>query len=262
MSLMPLDDLITALDDYVDPNRIPDFAPTGLQVRGTKAPVVTKVALGVSANLALFHDAAAWGAELVLTHHGMFWEVEDPERDPARRFDEARAAFLHERGMSLAAYHLPLDAHPEVGNNAELARLLGLEVVGFDFGDLPESTVKVGLTARARPPVARDELVARAEQVVGGPVQLIAGGSETIRTAAIVSGGGTGELYEAIGRGLDLYLTGEGREWAPAVAREAGINFLAVGHHASEVFGVQALGRVIETRFGLQTRFFPQENPF
>ena len=164
--------------------------------------------------------------------------------------------------MSLAAYHLPLDAHPEVGNNAELARLLGLEIVAFDFGDLPETAVKVGLTARAEPPVARDELVARAAQVVGGPVHVIPGGPETIRTVAIVSGGGTGEIYEAIRRGVDLYLTGEGREWVPAVAREAGINFLAVGHHASEVFGVQALGRTIETRFGLQTRFFPQDNPF
>ncbi len=262
MPTMPLDDLIAALDGYVDPNRIPDFAPTGLQVRGAEAPTVTKVALGVSANLALFRDAAAWGAELVLTHHGMFWATEDPELDPARRFDEARAAFLRERGMSLAAYHLPLDAHLEVGNNAELARLLGLEVVAFDFGDLPETAVKVGLTARAEPSVARDELVARTERLVAGPVHLIPAGPETIHTVAIVSGGGTGELYVAIERGVDLYLTGEGREWAPAVAREAGINFLVIGHHASEVFGVQALGRVIEARFGLQTRFFPQDNPF
>jgi len=259
---MALDDLIAELNGYVDPNRLPDFAPTGLQVRGSEDAVVTKVALGVSANLTLFQEAAAWGAELVLTHHGMFWEVEEPNLDPARRFDEARAAFLRERGVSLAAYHLPLDAHPEIGNNAELARLLGLEIVGFDFGDLPETEVKVGLTARAEPPVARDEFVARAERVVGGPVHLIPGGPATIRTVAIISGGGTGELYEAVARGLDLYLTGEGREWAPAVAREAGINFLVVGHHASEVFGVQALGRVIEARFGLQTRFFPQENPF
>lgn len=262
MPAMPLDDLIAALDAYVDPHRIPDFAPTGLQVRGAESPVISKIALGVSANLALFQDAAAWGAELVLTHHGMFWTVEDPELDPARRFDEARATFLREQGMSLAAYHLPLDAHPEIGNNAELARLLGLEVVAFDFGDLPETPVKVGLTARAEPPIARRDFAARAERVVGGPVQLIPGGPELIRTAAIVSGGGAGELYEAAARGLDLYLTGEGREWAPAVAREAGINFLVVGHHASEVFGVQALGRVIETRFGLQTRFFPQANPF
>ena len=262
MAVVPLDDLADALDAYVDPHRIPDHAPTGIQVPNGTGAVVRKVALGVSANLGLFAAAAEWGAEAVLVHHGLFWESDDPDNDPARPVDERRAAFLRDRGMALLAYHLPLDAHPEVGNNAEIARRLDLTDVAHDFGDLPGTEAKVGLTARIDPPLRLDELLGRVNRVLGQPAQVVAGDGETIGTIAIVSGGATGLFYAAIARGVDAYLTGEGREWVPALAREAGVTFIAVGHHASEVFGVQALGRVVADRFGLETRFFPQENPF
>ena len=264
MASMSLDELAAALDAYVDPHRIPDFAPTGLQVRAAGADkAVGKVALGVSANLELFAAAAEWGADAVLVHHGLFWTSDDPEQEhPGRPFDEARAAFLRERGLSLFAYHLPLDAHPEVGNNAEIARRLGLEVLSFDFGDLPETDVKVGLVAGASPPLRLEELLGRVNRVFGQAAHVVVAGPEAIGTIAIVSGGGPGEIYAAIARGVDAYLTGEGREWVPAIAREAGITFLAAGHHASEVFGVQALGRWLTDRFGLETRFFAQANPF
>lgn len=258
-----LSDLAESLDRYVDPRRIPDFAKTGLQVapEGTE-PVVERVALGVSANLELFEAAAGWGAQAVLVHHGLFWESEDPENDPSRAFDARRAAVLRERGLALLAYHLPLDAHPEVGNNAEIARRLGLEVASFDFGDLPGTEAKIGLVARSSPPVKIEEMIDRIGRVFGRTPNVIAAGPPRIGTMAIVSGGGAGEIYAAIARGLDAYLTGEGREWLPAIAREGGITFFAAGHHASEVFGVQALGRWIETTFGIETRFFPQANPF
>ena len=263
MAAVTLDELAAALDAYVDPHRIPDHAPTGLQVPGAGGNLeVRKVALGVSANLGLFAAAAAWGAEAVLVHHGLFWESDAPENDPARPFDDRRADFLRQRGMLLLAYHLPLDAHPEIGNNAEIARRLELTDVSHDFGDLPGTDVKVGLTARADPPLRLDELLARVNRVLGQPAQVIAGGAETVRTIAIVSGGATSLFYDAIARGVDAYLTGEGREWVPALAREAGVTFLAAGHHATEVFGVQALGRWLEGQFGLETRFFPQANPF
>lgn len=257
---IPLDDLIAALDSYIDPFHIPDFAPTGLQVRGR--PEVARVALGVSANCALFEAATGWGADLVVTHHGLFWESDDPEHDPARRIDDGRAAFLRARGMSLAAYHLPLDAHPEVGNNAEIARHLGLQIEGFDLGELPGVEAKIGLTARAEPPLTHGELLERAGRVFGQPPHLIPAGPELIRTIGIVSGGGTRDIYDAIAKGRDAFLTGEGREWVPALAREAGITFLAVGHYASEVFGVQAVGRWLNDRFGVATQFFPEPNPF
>ncbi len=262
MAVVPLDDLAAAIDDYVDPHRIPDHAPTGLQVPGGPNAAVRKLALGVSANLELFAAAADWGAEAVLVHHGLFWDSDDPDNDPARAVDERRAAFLRERGIALLAYHLPLDAHPEVGNNAEIARRLELTDVCHDFGALEGTEVKVGLTARADPPLRLDELLARVNRVLGQPAQVIAGGRETVGTIAIVSGGATGLVYDAIARGVDAYLTGEGREWVPALAREGGVTFIAAGHHATEVFGVQALGRWIESRFGVEMRFFPQANPF
>ena len=260
---MTVEELAAALDAYVDPRKIPDSAVTGLQVGGGDGGGVSKVALGESANLELFAAAAEWGAEVVLVHHGLFWQTEDPALEARlRRFDEPRAAFLRERGMSLLAYHLPLDAHPEVGNNAEIARRLGLEVEAFDFGDLPGSEAKAGLVARADPPLALEDLLERCGRVFGQTPQVVAAGPERIGTLAIVSGGAPEEIHAAIERGVDAYLTGEGREWLPAVAREAGITFLAVGHYASEVFGVQAVGRWLEASFGLETRFFPQANPF
>ena len=263
MPTLSLDQLAAALDAYVDPHGIPDHATTGLQVRGTDGRTpVSRVALGVSANLALFREAADWGCQAVLVHHGLFWASDDPENDPARPFDERRAAFLRERGISLLAYHLPLDAHPEVGNNAEIARRLDLSDIAHDFGDLPETEVKVGVVGRADPPLRLDDLLARANRVFGQSAEVIAGGREPIRSLAIVSGGAPGLVYAAIARGVDAFVTGEGREWLPAVAREAGITVLVVGHHASEVFGVQALGRWLEERFGLEVRYFPQANPF
>ena len=261
-----LDELMAALDADVDPERLPDFAPNGLQVRPegwAGGTVVRRVALGVSANRELAEAAAAWGADLVLTHHGLFglFAVGE-EPDPGRPFDEARAAQFRERGLGLAAYHLPLDAHPEVGNNAEIARALGLTVVAHDFGDLPETDVKVGLTARADPPVPLATVIDRATDAFGAVPLVVAAGPEPVRTAAIVSGGGTRELYAAIARGLDLFVCGEGREWTYAIAKEAGITFLVAGHHASETFGVRALGHWLERRFGVETRYFPQANPF
>jgi len=259
---MQLHDLVAALDAYVDPYQIPDFAKTGLQVESESSADVIRVALGVSANVDLFRDAAAWGANLVITHHGLFWDSEDPDNDPARRYDETRATALRHHGLSLLAYHLPLDLHPEVGNNVEIARRLGLDVVSHDFGDLPDTDAKVGVIARADPPISIEDLLDRCGRVFGQPPAVIAAGPHQIASMAIISGGGAGEIYQAIERGVDAYLTGEGREWAPAVAREAGLTFIAAGHHASEVFGVQALGRWIEAQFPVETRFFPQPNPF
>lgn len=256
-------ELAATLDAYVDPHKIPDLAPTGLQVAAAHPDQsIAKLALGVSANLALFEDAADWGAGAILVHHGLFWSSDDPANDPARRFDEQRAAFLAERGMSLLAYHLPLDAHPEVGNNAEIARRLGLVDLSHDFGELPGTETKVGVTARAEPPLSLDDLVERVTRLLNRSVDVISGGPREIASIAIVSGGGSSLIYDAIARNVDAYLSGEGREWLPAIAREAQIHFVSAGHHASEMFGVQALGRWIETRFDLETRFFPQRNPF
>lgn len=253
-------ELADALTAYVDPSAITDFAVTGLQVEGTRP--VTRLAVAVSANMRSFEDAAGWDADAILVHHGLFWESEDPENDPARPIDERRAAFLRERGMSLLAYHLPLDGHPEVGNNAEIARALGLSSPSFDFALMPETDIGIGLVAIAEPPISVGDLIARAEALFGQPPLVVPAGPDPVRTVAILSGGGASYAYEAIARGVDAYLTGEGREWTPALAREAGLTYIAVGHHASETAGVQSLARWAADRFGVETRFFPQENPF
>ncbi|MCC6313975.1 MAG: Nif3-like dinuclear metal center hexameric protein [Thermomicrobiales bacterium] len=256
-----LHELVAATTAYVDPRQIPDYAVTGLQIEGSRE-AVRRIAVGVSANRDLFRAAADWDADAVLVHHGLFWDSDDPDQDPARSYDERRAAFLRDRGMSLIAYHLPLDAHPEVGNNRQIADKLGLVVETFDFAPLPGAGVAIGLVARAREPLATEDMLERAARVFGQAPTVIAGGPAIISRMAIVSGGGASEIYAAIDRGLDAYLTGEGREWIPGLAREGSINFFAVGHHASEVGGVQALAHWMERQFGVETRFFPQANPF
>jgi dinuclear metal center YbgI/SA1388 family protein len=253
-------DLAAAVTAYVDPHGIPDYAVTGLQVGGTRP--IRRLALAESANLQSFAAAAAWDADAVLVHHGLFWASDDPDNDPARPFDERRAAFLRDRGMSLLAYHLPLDAHPEVGNNAEIARRLGLVRPSFDFAALPDGGPAIGLEAEADPPVPLGAFLDRAAAAFGQAPLVVPAGPDPIRTVAVLSGGGAGNLYEALARGVDAYVTGEGREWVPAVATEGGLTFVAVGHHASETFGVQALGGWIASRFGVEVRFFPQENPY
>jgi dinuclear metal center YbgI/SA1388 family protein len=260
--MVPLapDEFAAAMTAYVDPHAIPDYAFTGLQVGGERR--IRRLAVAVSANLGTFEEAARWGADAVLVHHGLFWASEEPVTDPTRQFDERRAAFLREHGMSLLAYHLPLDAHPEVGNNIELARRLGLGEPTFDFAPIPGSAVAVGLVAKSEPAIPLEELVRRAAAVTGGAPAVVPGGPDPIRSIAVLSGGGSGHIYEAIAREVDAYVTGEGREWIPAIALEAGLTFVALGHHASETLGVQSLAAWAATNLGVETRYLPQSNQF
>lgn len=264
-----LDSLLAELDRYVDPERLPDYAPTGLQVRarpnGVTIPV-QRVALAVSATQAAIRAAAAWNAELLLTHHGLFWGTTDPEYDPAtdvaRPYDDARAELLRSLGVSLAAYHLPLDAHPEVGNNIELVRRLGLDVEAYNLFPVEGTSAHLGLTARSARPLTAAELKGRAESAFEVPIWMVPGKPDEIERIGIVSGGGTRAIYEAIEQGCDAFVTGEGREWAYGLAHEAGITLIVLGHHASERYGVQALGGWISRRTNLAVRFFDEPNPF
>lgn len=265
-SPVPLDQFIAETNAFVDPWRIPDLAPTGLQVRAAADddPVpVRRVALAVSATWDMIRAADGWGAPVLLTHHGMFWGTTrptyDPARDPARPWDEARVALLREYGVSLASWHLPLDAHAEIGNNAMLARL---RPVALDFGVWPGTNVALGLHAEAPGALSALELAQRAEHVLGSSPIVIAGKPDGIRSVGIVSGGGARDLYEAIDRGLDAFITGEGELWAYDLARDAGVTLLVLGHHASERYGIQALGAWAGRRFGVETRFFDESNPF
>jgi len=225
-----------------------------LQVPGH--PEVDLVATGVSAHRELFERAASAGAGLVLVHHGLFW---DREPRSLSHTLAARLRVLLERDMNLAAYHLPLDAHPELGNNALIAAGLGCqerEPFGRHRG--------MAIGVRARFPgdgLPAEELFARVEALTGRRPLVFDHGPERVRSMGIVSGGGAGSLGEAVQTGLDAFLTGEPAEPAMEEAREAGIHFVAAGHYATETFGIRRLGDVVSERFDVAHRFIDVPNP-
>lgn len=247
------DAIIDYLDGLLDAESWEDYGPNGLQVPGARD--VRLVVTGVSAHLELFERAAEQGAQMVLCHHGMFWRRQPLEVDERRK---ARLKALFDADMSLAAYHLPLDAHAEVGNNALICEALGLaraEPFGRDDGRT------IGFVGRAREPVGRAELIDRCRRAFGREPVAFEYGPDPVRSVGIVSGGGAGWLAEAIESGLDAMISGEPAEPAMADAREAGITFVAGGHWATETFGVRRLGDLLSERFGIEHRFVAIPNP-
>ena len=242
------DEIIAFANEYLELDRFPDHGPMGLQVVGARE--VSKLACGVSASLELFERAAAADAQLLLVHHGLFWD-RDPRVVDARM--RARLQTLFDADLSLAAYHLALDAHPVVGNNALLARALGVE---------PERRfAEIGFGGPLLEPCSADELVGRVTEALGRIPLLLGSGPERIREVAICSGGAARLLADAAAEGYDCYLTGEPAEGSMMVAREAGIHFVAAGHYATETLGVQALARTIAGRFDLDWEFVDLPNP-
>ena len=247
------DEIIAFLDDLLDAGSWEDYGPNGLQVPG--AEDVSVVATGVSAHRELFERAREAGAQLVLCHHGLFWRNQ-PRQVDARMKERLKALF--DADMSLAAYHLPLDAHPEVGNNALLCEALGLERAE-PFGTL--SGRPIGFVGRAPQAISRADLVDRCTRALDREPLVFDGGPDRIASVGIVSGGGASSLGEAIELGLDAFLTGEPSEPGMADSREAGVNFIAGGHWATETFGVKRLGELLGERFGVEHRFLAIPNP-
>jgi dinuclear metal center YbgI/SA1388 family protein len=247
MQSAPLLDLIGHLDALLSPSAFDDYGPNGLQVPGTDS--ISTVVTGVSASVDLFERAAEHDADLVLVHHGLFWGAIGPVDAQLKR----RLELLFEHNMALAAYHLPLDAHPEVGNNALLADAIG----ATDH----EPFVGIGVRARL-PGISPEDLRARVRDATGGrePLAFLAGPAP-VSTIGIVSGGAAKHLDDAIAAGLDAFVTGEPREPAMNDAREAGIHFLAAGHYATETFGVRALGDRLAAEFGIRHVFADVPNP-
>lgn len=242
------------LDELLEPQAFADYCPNGLQVPGPEE--VETVVTGVSAGLELFGQAAAEGADLVLVHHGLFWGSGPQAIDP---ITYRRLKVLLDSEIALAAYHLPLDGHPEVGNNALLAGELGAsgtEPFGFHEGRA------IGVVASFEGGIGREELASRLADAVGGREPLVfAGGAGTIERAAIVSGAGASYLPEAIAAGLDAFITGEPAERVMNQSLEGGINFLAAGHYSTETFGVRRLGEMLGGRFGVAHKFIDLPNP-
>jgi len=250
-----LTELIAFLDALLEPERFDDYGPNGLQVPGGED--VSVVVTGVSAGRELLERAAEAGAGLVLVHHGLFWKGRPLAIDrPAK----ARLKLLFDHDMSLAAYHLPLDGHPEHGNNALLAAALGAERTTPFPG---HAGAPIGVVAHLPGDgFAPDELVDRTRAAVGGREPLaFLDGPARIRTVGIVSGGGSPYLSAAIDAGLDAFLTGEPVERVMLEARENGVHFLAAGHYATETLGVRRLGDLLSTRFGVEHVYVDVPNP-
>jgi dinuclear metal center YbgI/SA1388 family protein len=242
------DEIIAFADELLDAGSFPDYGPMGMQVVG--AEDVQKVVCAVSASRELFELAAGAGAQLVLVHHGLFWENEPRAVD--RRM-KGRLQALFDADLTLAAYHLALDAHPEVGNNVLLAREIGLKV------ERPFAEIGVGGAFRGG--ISVDELVSRVVRAVGREPLVFAEGPDRIERAAVVSGGAARCLPEAAREGYDVLVTGEAAEPTMMTARELGIHFFAAGHYATERLGVQALAARIADRFGIDWEFVELENP-
>lgn len=253
MNSIDRDALVAYLDELLDAPRQADFGPNGLQVAGRRE--VRKVVTAVSACREVFERAAAAGADLVLVHHGIFWQGMPYTITGVQH---GRVAALVENGLSLVAYHLPLDRHAELGNNALAARAFGLAAIE-PFA--PYQGEPIGFRGRFPEPLSPAELVARCAALYGQPPRAFLDGPERVETLGIVSGGAQKELWSAIGAGLDAYLTGEVSEWVMNVAREAGIHYLAAGHYATEVLGIRALGERVAERFGVEVELVDVPNP-
>lgn len=244
---VPLHELARYLDEYLRVADIPDRSLNGLQVDGPET--VSRVALATDAALQTFEEAAAGGAQLLIVHHGLFWGGEAAAVTGAYR---RRLQALLTSGLALYCAHLPLDAHPEVGNNAVLARRLELRATQ-PFGAHHRTWLGVG--GELPVPLYRDALRTFCEERLGGGVRLLAFGPETSRRLAIVSGAAGAMAQEASREGYDAFLTGETSHTAYHPAREAGVNLLFGGHYATETWGVRALGDHIADRWGLEVFF-------
>jgi dinuclear metal center YbgI/SA1388 family protein len=241
------DDIVAFADELLEVEKWQEFGPAGLQVVGSDE--VTRIACGVSASLELFERAGRAGADLVLVHHGLFWRNEPLVVDRRLR---GRLAALFAADLSLVAYHLALDAHPEVGNSALLARAVGIEP------DRSFGTVGVGGSVE---PVTIDELAGRVREAVDHEPLVFAEGHSSIARVAVSTGAGGYDLIAAAHEGYDCLLTGEPEEPSLHTARELGMHLIAAGHYATERLGVQALAGRIGDQFGVEWEFLDVENP-
>jgi dinuclear metal center YbgI/SA1388 family protein len=243
---MQAEELVRYLDAYLRIGDVPDSsrAWNGLQVEGTRA--VERLGVAVDCGERTLADAVERGCDFLIVHHGLFWDGGLPV--VGRRYRRLRR--LLEAGVWLYGAHIPLDVHPEVGNSAVLARALGVEIEGT-FGDY--DGVDIGVKGRLE--IRREALAARLHELLNQPVRLLAGGVERVRTVGVITGAGGGMIGDAIGAGVDAFVTGEGAHHTWFDAMEGGINVYYGGHYATETWGVRALASHLEERFGLTHEF-------
>lgn len=247
---MELNELRDYIASLLETGRFRDYSPNGVQVEGRAQ--VHRIASGVTASQRLLEAATNWGADAILVHHGYFWRGEDAAITGIKK---RRVAHLLQNDVSLLAYHLPLDAHAEFGNNAQLAQRLGFIERGR-FGEQ-----NLACHGELEQPQKLERLVCHIEATLHFTPQVVGDANKTLRRMAWCSGGAQGYFMQAVELGVDAFLTGEISEQNVHVAEETGIAFIAAGHHATERYGVQALGEHLAARFGLEHRFFDMDVP-
>lgn len=246
-------DLLQSLDTLLQPQNFRDYGPNGLQVEGRTE--INRLVTGVTASRALIEAAVQAGADAILVHHGLFWRGQS---SCVTGWMKQRLALLLQHDINLLAYHLPLDAHPEFGNNAQLAQRLGLQAEGRT-GE--QDMVFLGSPVQGSFASAT-ALAAHAEQVLQRPVTLIDGDpARQVCKIAWCSGGAQGYFEAAIAAGVDAFITGELSEPQAHYARECGVAFLACGHHATERYGAPAVGAEMARRHGISHQFIDIDNP-
>lgn len=230
--------------------RFKDYCPNGLQVEGKTE--ISKIVSGVTASMALLQAAKDAGADLILVHHGYFWRGEDARITGIKR---QRLGFLINNNLNLLAYHLPLDAHPELGNNAQLGKLLGIEPLGY----AGESNIVAygNLTS----PMSLTDFVQHLEQRLQRKATVVGPQQKAVQKVAWCTGAAQGYIDTAIELGVDAYISGEISEQTNHEALESGVSYISAGHHATERYGVQALGQHLAEKFGLEHEFIDIKNP-
>ena len=244
---MKLNDISQYLDQYLRIGEINDYGPQGLQVE-TDNRDVQKIALAVDSAPAVIEAAAEWGADMLLVHHGIFWGGPQKIAGP---FGERVRSFIR-HGVNLYAAHLPLDAHPEVGNNAVLGEMFGLQDVVW-WGNT--NGAPLGVCGDVRPILLKD-LEAKVNNRLNTQSRVLANGPDTVKRVAILSGGGAGFVEEAASLGADTYITGETSHSHYWLASDYRLNLIFGGHYATETVGVKALGSHLVEKFGVETQFF------
>jgi len=244
---MNLADLVTYLDTELRIAEIPDYpnAYNGLQLENASGKV-SKVVAAVDATLPVIGKAVALGADLLIVHHGMFWNTAQPWTGPVFR----KMKLAIDAGLAVYSCHLPLDFHPVLGNDAGVARALGFESCSTFM-----KTKGTDNGAKIETEISRDELVKRLEAATGSRVHVCSAGPSVCRKIGIMTGGAGSEVATVAKNGIDTFITGEGPHWSYTLAEELGVNLLYGGHYATETFGVKALAAHIEAKFGLPWQF-------
>lgn len=249
---MKRDKLLQEINEYLLSDQFSDLGPNGLQVEGRED--IQKVVTGVSASVELFEEAIKQQADAIIVHHGIIWNFERPLYRGGYR---KRVKLLLDNDINLFAWHLPLDAHEEVGNNVQIARLLNLTGVE-KFGDYKGSYI--GYRGQL-PAISARDIFDTIMNKINKSALIYPYGPDRVHTVGIISGGAQKEVTQAVNQHLDMYITGEVSEHILHYVKEEGIHFVAAGHHATERFGIQALGGYLKQRYGLDVQYVEVPNP-